>query len=314
MKKNYMPEDGQILEIKSDRLFHDMFNEHEMNTIEWTVMMILNKSYEEIHGKVKVGNIRLTNMSKNDMQKYVDLIVNLNDKKIIIELNNNYEGSYLRNTLYAMNIINNSYIESGDYYNEKIQGILVNLNWYKTNINNNYSKKEIIYDYPKDGEEKKDYLLKIININLDYYSNKCYNKCEGVDKLSKLLTIKDKKELKEFTSNEKLLNDYFNKMDRLSQNEEYCKMVWDERIDEKLRNIDAYNGGKMVGIDEGKKEGIIEGKREGIIEGKKEGIIEGKKEVIIKMYKDNLSVETISKYVDLSIEEIEKIIKSSVNG
>ena len=305
MKKSYMPEDGQILEIKSDRLFHDMFNEHEMNTIEWTVMMILGKPYEEIHGKVKVGNVRLTNMSKNDKQKFVDLIVELSDKKIIIELNNNYEGSYLRNTLYAINIINNSYIDSGGYYDEKIQGILINLNWFKSNTKNNYSKKEIIYDYPKEGEEKKDYLLKIININLDYYSNKCYNEFEGVDRLSKLLTIKDKKELKEFTRDEKLLDDYFNKMDRLSHNEEYCKMVWDERIDEKLRNIDAYNGGKMAGIEEGR--------REGIDLGRKEGIEEGRREAIINMYNNNLSVEIISKCVNLTTDEVNEIIKTNIH-
>ena len=128
MLKKYALDDNQVLEVKSDRLFHDLFNEHEMNTIEWTVMMILGKSYEEIHGNVQVGNIRLTNMSLNDKQKFVDLVVNLKDKKIVIELNNNYEGSYLRNVLYALNIINNSYIDSGDYYSKKIQGILINLN------------------------------------------------------------------------------------------------------------------------------------------------------------------------------------------
>ena len=52
MLKKYALDDNQVLEVKSDRLFHDLFNEHEMNTIEWTVMMILGKSYEEIHGNV----------------------------------------------------------------------------------------------------------------------------------------------------------------------------------------------------------------------------------------------------------------------
>ena len=304
MIKDYVLGENEVLEVKSDRLFHDLFNEHEMNTIEWTVMMILNKTYEEIHGNVMVGNIRLTNMSKDDKQKFVDLIVNLKDKKIIIELNNNYEGSYLRNTLYAMNIINNSYIDNGSYYDGKIQGILVNLNWYKSK-KHNYGRKEIIYDYPKDGEEKKDYLLKIININLDYYSNKCYNEFEGVDKLSKLLTIKNKEELREITSNEKLLNDYYNKMDRLSNDKEYCRMVWDERIDEKLRNIDVYNGGEMVGYEKGHKEGI----KEGI----KEGSQETKKEIILKLHKKNIPIDTIAECVNLSVDEVQIIIDSNNN-
>ena len=202
-------------------VYLDTLNEHEMNTIEWAVMQILDKSYEEIHGNVKVSNIRLTNMSKTDKEKFVDLIVSLDNKKIIIELNNYYRGNYLRNTLYALNSINNSYIKSNNYYEDKIQGILVNLNWYDNGYPKNYSKKEIIYSYPKDGEEEKEYLLKIININLDYYKSKCYNKFKGVDKLSKLLTIKSKEELKEIASDEKLLEEYYQKMDRLSKDEEY---------------------------------------------------------------------------------------------
>ena len=38
MKKDYILKDDEVLEVKSDRLFHDLFNEHEMNTIEWAVM------------------------------------------------------------------------------------------------------------------------------------------------------------------------------------------------------------------------------------------------------------------------------------
>jgi len=288
LRQEYILKEDEILEIKSDRLFHDMFNEHEMDTIEWTVMMILGKSYEEIHGNVKVGNIRLTNMSKDDKEKYVDLLVNLSDKKIIIELNNNYEGSFLRNTLYALNIINNSYIDSGNYYDEKIQGILVNLNWHKLNNKLNYSKKEIVYGYPKEGEENRDYLLKIININLDYYSDKCYNEFDGVDKLSKLLTIKSKSELKDVVSNEKLLDNYYHKMNRLSKDKEYCRMVWDERIDEKLRNIDAYNGGKMEGMEKGKEE--------------------IKKEIILSLKENNIPLDVIAKSVKLSVKEVRKII------
>ena len=299
MNAKYALGENEVLEVKSDILFHDLFNEEEMNTIEWTVMMILDKPYEEIHNNVKVSNIRLTRVSKNEKPKYVDLIVTLKDKKIVIELNNNYCGSYLRNTLYALVAINNSYIRDGDYYNEKIQGILVNLNWYKSKKKADYSKREIIYQYPKDGEEK-DYLLKIININLDYYSLKCYNKFKGVDKLSKLLTIKDKRELREFTKEEKLLEHYYKKMDRLSHEEEYCKMVWDERLDENLRKVDAYNDGKSEGIEIGIEKGI------------EQGILQNKTEMILNMNTNKIPIKTIAECAKLSISEVNKIINSSL--
>ena len=250
MNKNedYILGDNELLEVKSDRLFHDLFNKHEMNTIEWTVMMILEKSYEEIHGNVKVGNIRLTNMSKDDKQKFVNLIVEIDNKKIIIELNKNDEGSYLSNTLYALNAINNSYIESGNYYGKKIQGILINLNWIKSEYKRNYSKKEIIYSYPKEEE------------------------------------------LKKFIEEEQLLNNYYRKMDRLPMDKEYCRMVWDERLDEILRKADAYFGGKDDGI--------------------REDIEQRTKELIINMYHDNLPLETIAKYTNLSIDEVNRIINN----
>lgn len=297
MKEDYLLKDNEVFQVRSDRLFHDLFNGHEMNTIEWTVMQILNKSYEEIHGRVTVGDSRLTNMSKNDKQKFVDLIVDFDDKRIIIELNNNYDGSFLRNTLYAMNIINNSYIDSGGYYEDKIQGILINLNWYKSKKRANYGRKEMIYEYPSDSKES-DYLLKIININLDFYANKCYTEFAGVDKLSKLLTFEKKDELKEFTKKEKMLNEYYDKMERLTKDKEYCKMVWDSRIDEKLRNIDAYNGGKEDGIEEGIEQGI------------KQGIKQNQEQMILEFYKNNVSIDIIAKSSGLTVSEVEDIINS----
>ena len=54
-KNNYILNDDQILEVKDDRVFHDLFNEHEMDTIEWIVSKILDCNIEKIHDKVRVG-------------------------------------------------------------------------------------------------------------------------------------------------------------------------------------------------------------------------------------------------------------------
>ncbi len=72
-------------------------------------------------------------------------------------------------------------------------------------------------------------------------------------------------------------------------------MVWDERIERNLRAQQEY----------------FEGKKEGIIEGKKEGIIEGKKEIVINLYQKEIPIDKISEYTNISIQEIEKIIKSN---
>ena len=270
-RDEYVLGENELLEIKSDRLFHDLWNEHEMDTIEWTVMQILNCSYEDIHGKVKVGNIRLTNLSKEDKQKYVDLVVYYKETITVIELNNNASTNYVRNVLYTLNAISNSFIEGEEYTDKRVRGILVNLNWYKNKENKERikGKEEIIYGYPVTGNENKDYLLKIININLDYFSKLLYNKTNRSDILWKLFTVNKKTDLEEIVSKEKMLMNYRDKIKRLSQDKEYCKMVWDERIERNLRAQQEFFDGKQEGL----KEGLIKGKELGIIENKKSMVI-----------------------------------------
>ena len=288
-REEYVLGENELLEIKSDRLFHDLWNEHEMDTIEWTVMQILGCNYEDIHGKVKVGNIRLTNLSKDDKQKYVDLVVYFKDTITVIELNNNTGTNYIRNVLYTLNTINNSFIEGEEYADKRVRGILVNLNWYKNKEEKERikGKYEIEYGYPVTGEEESDYLLKIININLDYFSKLLYNKTKESDILWKLFTINKKSELEKIVFKEKLLSNYENKIKRLSQDKEYCKMVWDERIE---RNLKA---------------------QQEFYDGKKEGIIETQKEFVINFANNGVSHEIISKSTGLSIKEVEEIIKSN---
>lgn len=292
-KNNYILGDDQILEVKDDRVFHDLFNEHEMDTIEWIVSKILDCNIEKIHDKVRIGNVRLTNNAKDDKQKFVDLVVYYDNYIYNIELNNNFNGNYLRNILYLMNLINNSYIEGDNYIDKEIQGILVNLNWMN---NQSYPPKlELTYPYPDIREKyKNEFLVKIININLSNYQNMCYNGSSDKDVFYKLLTRTSKKELKEIVDNEKNLINYYNKMERLSHDKEYCRMVWDERIDRNLRKIDAYRDARNEGYDEGIHEGNMQ-----------------KQAMIINMYKNNIALETISKISNLSIEEIQTIINEN---
>ena len=88
-----------------------------------------------------------------------------------------------------------------------------------------------------------------------------------------------------------MLNNYQKKLERLSKSKEYCRMIWDERIDEKLRNHDAYETGKDEGF--------------------MNGVEQNKTEMIINFYQNGASLELISKSSGLSIKEIEKIIENN---
>lgn len=260
-------------------------------------MQILGCSYDDIHGHVSVSNIRLTNTNLKERTKYVDLLIEYHNEKIIIELNNNYDGNYMRNLLYAFNAIMNNYNiddEYADYANKQIKIILVNLNWHRRKREREriISKDEYIYKYP--DELIDDYLLKVINVNLDYYEKKCYTDINGADKLWKLLTISDKNVLNRFIKDEKLLKSYEKALLNLSEDKEYCKDIMNEKIEQNLENERLYRLGNRDGIEQG------------IEEGRKQE----RKETIINMYNNGISLDIISSVTKLSSKEIKEIISA----
>ena len=66
------------------------------------------------------------------------------------------------------------------------------------------------------------------------------------------------------------------------------------------------------GHEEGREAGLAEGRKVGLAEGREVGLVEGKKMVTItfvkNMYEDGVSVEDISKYTGLDVEEVHNII------
>ena len=251
---------NEILQVRSDILFHDLFNENDMSLLEWTASQILECDVSKVKGKVRVINIRLPRTNKKERSKYVDLVVVYENQKIIIELNNNYRGFYLRNVLYALNTLSNYYnLDKYNYYDKEnfYKVILVNLNWYKSK---NFSKKIPLkkittYDYPMDDILKKhynvDYFIKIININLDYYEKLGYDNLDNYDKLYKLLTVDTEDKLKNFSKYEEL-NYYSKKLYNLSNDDKYLEEIMTEEMERNLRAQENYLAGLTDGELKGK--------------------------------------------------------------
>ena len=255
---------NEILQVRSDILFHDLFNENDMSLLEWTSSQILECDVSKVKGKVRVINIRLPRTNEKERSKYVDLVVEYENQKIIIELNNNYDGFYLRNVLHALNGLSNYYnIDNATYYELASKNIyktiLVNLNWYRNKgISEKVpSKKIIFYEYPLDDVYKErykmDYLMKIININLDYYAKLGYDNLENYDNLYKLLTVNTEDELKKFSKYDEL-NFYSKKIHNLSKNDEYKEKIMSEEIEENVRAHETYLGGLFYGREEARAE------------------------------------------------------------
>lgn len=288
---------NKIIQVKYDILFHDLFNEEDISTLEWAASQILECEPSELKGKVSVKNVRLTRTNPKERSKYVDLIVEYKNEKIILELNNNYSGIYTRNLFYAFNVLSNYYNTNNySYYNKDsvFKVILVNLNWYKFK-NNNIKAKEIEtlkYPNPNIG----DYILKIMNINLDYYDDLVYDKLEKFDKLYKLLTVSDKEELECF-KDIKELNSYSKKIENLSNSDSYMEAIMSEEMEKNLANEEAYYTGLQEGEDKGKIEGKIEGK------------LETQTLIVKNLLFNSIPDDIIIKSTNISKEELENIKK-----
>ena len=286
----------KLLLIKNDRVFKDMFNETQMDTLEWAVMQILNAKYEDIHDKVKVQNASLVNSYKEERSKTVDLLVDYKGDDILIELNNNYCGNYMRNLLYAFNIILKHYnmgTSQTDIVKKRCKVILVNLNWYPVGVNYKKVCHKQIHTLPYPEDNTKDFVIKAININLDIYKDFCYDKINEWDRLYKLLTIDNEEELQSFIDKEKLLKQYQKNLIELSYDDDYKENVMNDTIEQNAMFEQTYGVGYRRGVEEG-----IE-----------QGILGTKKELIINMYNDNMSLDLISKYTNLSIDEVNSVIE-----
>ena len=318
---------NEILQVRSDILFHDLFNENDMSLLEWTASQILECDVSKVKGKVRVINIRLPRTNEKERSKYVDLVVVYENQKIIIELNNNYDGFYLRNVLYALNGLSNYYnIDNATYYGfipENIyKTILVNLNWYRNKgISEKVpSKKVIFYEYPLDDVYKErykmDYLMKIININLDYYAKLGYDNLENYDNLYKLLTVNTEDELKNFSKYDEL-NFYSKKIHNLSKNDEYKEKIMSEEIEENVRAHEKYLGGLFYGREEARAEAeaeIAEAKAETArskaeTDEAKQKLKETQTLIVKNLLENSVSDDIILKSTNVSIEELEKIKK-----
>ena len=286
----------QILQVKSDKLFHDLFNEKDIKAVEWVASQILECDVKEIKGKVSVKNVRLTRTNPNERSKYVDLIVEYKNEKIVIELNNNYEGIYTRNLNYAFNTLLNFYNSNGcSYYTRDaiFKVILVNLNWYKNKNISIPGKK--IHTIPYPDERLNDNILTIININLDYYDNLSYDRVIMFDKFFKLLTVNSKDMLEQFSSIDEL-DTYSKNLEYFSNDKKYVEEMMREEVEEIMRNQEKY----FAGFHDGEAKG-------------EQKLKETQTLIIKNLLNKNMTDLEIMEITNFNKDELEKIKKELIN-
>ena len=211
-------------------------------------------------------------------------------------MNNSYDnGVRERNIVYICKV-HGGQLKSGDKnYSDIEETLQINLNSKSCN------EKELIERYyimNKDGKKLSE-KLRIDIVDIAKANKKMYNKSE--EKLGRFLraltslSIKEiEKELGEDVMEKESKDKLLEEVERYNEDEEIAILYSDYTKLERQKN---------TMIKEAQKEGLEKGLQEGLEKGREERT----KEIVKKMLEDNVNVETISKYTNLAIKEIEDL-------
>lgn len=272
--------EGEKISILSDTMLKAMFqNSNRLKYSAKFLSYFLDLSYEEILNSIHLSKNDLDKNKERDKGLRCDYVGVIGDTSLNIEVNNNSSIETLeRNMEYAHRLYSRKVKRGSNYtYTQVIQFNLNNFAF--------HGDDKIVDTYYIKNEEGRKLNNRIIFIQI-YVPNlmkKCYTK--GVEELSEMerfiVTIVEKniKRSKEIGKGIEIMEEYVSDAENVS---------YDEDIGQ------SYNLEWAL-------------KDEGIREGIKQGSLNRTKEIAISMLKDKMSIESISKYTGLSLEEIENL-------
>ena len=269
---------------KYDRAFKEVFGKEENKDI-------LKKLLEEIL-QVEIERIEYLNLERNVdnvkvKRKHLDLYLETNIGKIQVEVNTT-NSKYVkpRNMSYLCDIYSHHTLV-GQEYDQDTLIIQININY-------GQQDEKYIREYRLRDESGKEYIRNFIiyEINMEKYMKLWYNKNEKELEKSKYIVMLnlEKEELEKLSKKDKVVIKYMKEIERVNENPKFREYMSAEEDNKKIEN-----SLKREWMEEGLKEGI------------KEGSYKRNIEIAKTMLKDNMDIEIISKYTNLSKEELEKI-------
>ena len=291
---------GQKISILSDTMLKAMFqNENRIKYSAKFLSYFIDVEYEDILNNICLAKNELDKNVENDKGERCDYVALLSDTSLNIEVNNNSSLEVLeRNMEYAHRLYSKK-IRRGEENYQYTQVIQFNLNNFAFKGND---KIVDIYTVTNDDNIGLSNKLIFVQIYVPNLRKKWYTK--GMKSLSEkekyilALVEMDLDKLNDL-GGENIMDEYMKEAEEVS----FEGGVGEAYDKEWALRDQGYRDGLSQGKAEGFSQGREEGKAEGISEGKNERNIE----IARNMLKDNISVESISKYTDLSINEINSL-------
>lgn len=292
-------DEGKIIPLKYDFMFTEIFNdEKNIDIIESFLSAYFDIDIEKIKGRVKLKNRNLNVKSKNEKSKQVYLILDLDDKIINIELNNEFpKGKIDRNVAYLSNIHSRNLKFGDKTYNKINKTHQINL------ISVSCNEDRIIEEYFLKNEKGKKLTekIQIDLVDMEKAKEKCYTHSKQEENISKwceaiLTDNKDifKEKVGEMNMSKETKDKLVKRVEELSEDEEWIGL-YTELSDREM----TYN----TMIEDAQNEGLKSGMEKGIKQGSKEATINIAKNLLNL----GINLEDISKATGLSKEEIENL-------
>ena len=266
---------------KTDRVFKTIFvRDNDFHLMEALLSECLEtkvKVVKYLYPELKVKDVF-------DKEKKVDVLIEADNKNILVELNTEGLGIRIRNFNYFTNFYSTRIKRGSDYFDDK-EHILIDFSY---NIGNIYPIKNVYYIQNESGEK---YVknFKIIEFNMDKIRKECYDEIvKGVSEQYKYLCMLnlDKEKLEKISHKDSIVKEYMDRLVELNRDEEFRYVVSaeeDAKLTQKL--LEDY------------------ARDEGLKEGRNLEKIEMAKNMIIKKY----SIDDIIEITGLSKKEIEKL-------
>ena len=282
-----------IIPLTFDRAFICVFNkEKNISILEHFISTYLKLPLEKVKGHLKLLSRDLELDHKQERQKQIDILLDLDGRKINIELNNNNTAGILeRNIVFASKIHGRQLKKSDNDYSKIEQTIQINLNNFSCNETNLIESYYLTNEEGKRLSEK----LRIDFVDIAKATKKRYNESEEeLARWLRILTSTTLEELERELGEDLMDNDSKDKL--LEEVERYSE------DDEMIAMYSYYTKEELE-----KNTMLIEAKQEGIKEGKIEGIKERNVEIAKSMLNKGMDITTISEITGLTKEEIEKL-------
>ena len=283
-----------------DALFYKVFGDYnDLDLIKYLLENILDfnvKKIEVLNGKV-VGDKIKTKKS------FLDLLVRVNEK-VMVNIEVNTDTSQIikeRNISFLLKVASNDF-KSGEKYRVFKKHIQYNFN---VEDNMDYSiERYFLKELNKDKILSR--RLEIRNINLSYYSEKCYN--EGIENLTEfeklmgLLGAKDEEHEKIFANEKGMLKKIMDKGEKFRNDSEIIDMyehdlTYEEILEYEIEEALLENTEKVT----------KEVTEEVTNKVTKEVTASTTRDIALNLINKGIDLETIASSTGLSIEELNNL-------